>query len=126
MVLEGQLKNTCNWYPSISEARLERLKAETFTYIHLDQVNVNPRPFLDFALAGCNVLASQDNILFDEYKYVSRYPNTKHAVDMIMESIRYSDTLEKNSQLIEDIEAKHSLQNFQHTLKKIIMENYNV
>ena len=102
------------------------MKRDSLIYIHVDQVDVTAKSFLDFALAGCHIYARQDNLIFDEYDGVSTFQDAEDAVDMIASKIDY--TIKGDNRISEHINKKHGLQTFQQSLKKTVieMENYNV
>ena len=123
--LEGELLKTCKWYPEASRHLISDIASKTSIYVHLNCKDINPLYFTTFALSGAWVFASKNDIVFNEYKSISRFANVSDATLMIEKQLEGNELVDPNV-VYPDIIEKHSLDAFKKSLQKTFWEISNV
>ena len=122
-ILEGQIKNVCDWYPSMSANQVADIASSTFGYVNMARYDVGCLSFLEFAMAGCNCFCWDFHPMFDEYQNVHRFMNSEHAVKTITDQA--SEGLSRNQALREEMIDLHSFESFREQLSQLTIEVNN-
>ena len=121
--LEGQLKNVCDWYPSLTQNEVAEIASNTFAYVNLARYDVGSLAFLEFASAGCHCFCWDFHPMFDEYQFVHRFDTPAEGAEKII------DTMAKErhnacTRARIAMESMHSYKAFRKQLKALTMEIY--
>ena len=124
-LLEGRLKNVCDWLPSLSQDRVAEIAGESWGYINLARYDVGCLSFLEFGMAGANCFCSNFHLMFDEYDFVNRVHSPDDAVTKIVEMER-EEGLQTNESMRQQMMELHSYEAFRKELALRTMEVTNV
>ena len=123
--LEGRLKNSCDWIPSLSQNEVADIASETFAYVNLARYDVGCLSFLEFAMAGCYCFCNDFHLMFDEYKHVARIHGPKDGANQIIDAFNQYGS-NPNKRLRNQMVRMHSFEAFRKQLKDNTKEMIDV
>ena len=123
-LLEGRLKNVCDWMPSLTQGSVAEIAGESWGYINLARYDVGCLSFLEFGMAGAHCFCSNFHLMFDEYDFVNRVYSPAHAVEQII-NIESEQGLNTNEAMRQQMIQMHSYEAFREQLALRSMEVTN-
>ena len=116
--LQNELKEVCEWHPSLDKHQVADILSESWGYINMSRYDTGCLSFLESAMSGCHCFCWKSHPMFDEYDFVNRFSGIADGSELIMKTLEIKP--DPNVSIRNMIMAKHSYESVNESLRRLV------
>lgn len=116
--LQNELKDVCDWHPSLNKHQVADMLSESWGYINMSRYDTGCLSFLESAMSGCHCFCWGNHPMFDEYGFVNRFSGIEDGSELIVKTLEMKPNA--NMSIRNLMMVKHSYESVNESLRRLV------